>query len=232
VMQAQNNAGLRAEIADLRSETHAVAPVRAENLSLKRAAGEVAALRSEGADLDRLSEEATVLQVRMRDLARAEAAQATRAAAFDVSKLDRAPRPRFQARPKYPAALRTTGIAGAVLVDFVVDANGDVRNAVATKSTLRGAELSKGDGAATAEAPTTVVKLSNFDVVGDGEANLNGVPTEDAARLLAAAAVETVSQWKFDAGQKGGRMVNTRLQVPIVFSLANGKPQSAGGAKP
>jgi RNA polymerase sigma factor (sigma-70 family) len=232
VMQAQNNAGLRAEIADLRSETHSVASVRAENLRLKRAAGEVAALRDEGATLDRLSEEATALQARMRDLARAEAAQATRAAAFDVSKLDRAPQPRFRARPNYPAELREAGVAGEVVVDFVVDAKGDVRNAIATKSTLRSAELSKGDGAATAEAPTTALKLSNFDVVGDGEANPKGVPTEDAARLLAAAAVEAVSQWKFEAGQKGGRMVNTRLQVPILFSLGKGTPQSAGGAKP
>lgn len=232
VMQAQSNASLRAEIAGLRSETQELSAARAENLRLKRAAVEVGALRDEGATLDRLSEEANALQVRMQELVRAEAEQATRSAAFDVSKLDRAPRPRFQARPSYPVQLRTAGIAGAVVVDFIVDAKGDVRNAFASKTTLQGAEPAKGDGAAAAETPATVVKLSNFDVVGDGEAKLNGVPTADAAQLLAAAAVEAVAQWKFDAGQKGGRMVNTRLQVPIVFTLGNGKSQSAGGAKP
>ena len=212
VMQAQSNAGLRQEIAGLRLETQAV----------------VAALRAEGAELDRLGDEAAALQVRRRELARAEAARSASASAHDVSKVDRAPRPRFQARPKYPAALRAAGIAGEVLVDFVVDANGEVRNPVANVSKLAGKEFSF------AKASAGVVALSKFEVVGASSATttVNGVPTEDAARLLSAAAVEAVGQWKFDAGQKGGRMVNTRLQVPIVFSLNNGRPQPAGGAKP
>jgi len=45
---------------------------------------------------------------------------------------------------------------------------------------------------------------------------------------LAAAAVEAVRRWTFDPGQKGGRAVNTHVQVPIVFSISN----DSGAARP
>jgi len=38
-------------------------------------------------------------------------------------------------------------------------------------------------------------------------------------REFEANAVAAVSKWKFTAGQKNGRKVNTRMQVPIVFTL-------------
>jgi protein TonB len=56
---------------------------------------------------------------------------------FDISKLDQAPIPRFQARPSYPFEMRRAGISGDVLVDFIVDTNGDVRNASAVHSSQR-----------------------------------------------------------------------------------------------
>jgi protein TonB len=93
---------------------------------------------------------------------------------FDVSKLDKAPDPKFQAKPVYPFEMRRAGIAGDVLVDFIVDSNGDVRNAYAARSSQREFE---------------------------------------------AAAVQAVSKWKFRPGKKGGRAVNTHMQVPIVFTL-------------
>jgi protein TonB len=31
--------------------------------------------------------------------------------------------------------------------------------------------------------------------------------------------VQAVSKWKFRPGKKGGRNVNTKMQVPIVFSI-------------
>jgi protein TonB len=70
--------------------------------------------------------------------------------------------------------MRRAGIAGEVLVDFIVDSNGDVRNAYAVRSSQREFE---------------------------------------------AAAVQAVSKWKFRPGKKGGRNVNTHMQVPIVFTL-------------
>lgn len=93
---------------------------------------------------------------------------------FDLSKLDQHPVPRFQARPQYPFEMRRAGIAGEVVVDFIVDNNGDVQNAFSMRSSQR--------------------EFEN-------------------------AAIQAVSKWKFKPGRKGGRNVNTHMQVPIVFTL-------------
>ena len=93
---------------------------------------------------------------------------------FDISKLDQRPQEKFQAKPIYPFEMRRAGIAGEVLVDFIVDSNGDVRNAYSVRSSQREFE---------------------------------------------SAAVQAVSKWKFRPGKKGGRAVNTHMQVPIVFTL-------------
>jgi protein TonB len=94
---------------------------------------------------------------------------------FDPSKLDQVPIPRVRVNPQYPFEMRRAGITGEVLVEFIVDSNGDVRNAFAVRSTQREFET---------------------------------------------AAVQAVSKWKFKPGRKGGRNVNTRMQQPISFSLA------------
>jgi protein TonB len=54
-----------------------------------------------------------------------------------IGDLDRTPRTRFQARPDYPFAMRSQGINGTVVVDFLVDEAGvvsDVRVMSATRS--------------------------------------------------------------------------------------------------
>jgi periplasmic protein TonB len=56
---------------------------------------------------------------------------------FDISMLDQQPIPKFQARPQYPFEMRRAGIAGEVVVDFIVDTNGDVQNAYALRSSQR-----------------------------------------------------------------------------------------------
>jgi protein TonB len=93
---------------------------------------------------------------------------------FDISKLDQIPQVTYQPAPNYPFEMKRAGISGSVLVEFIVDTNGDVRNAFAVKST-----------------------------------NPEFEP----------AAVQAVSKWKFRAGRKGGRAVNSRMQVPIAFNL-------------
>jgi periplasmic protein TonB len=56
---------------------------------------------------------------------------------FDISMLDQQPAAKFQARPQYPFEMRRAGIAGEVVVDFIVDTNGDVQNAYALRSSQR-----------------------------------------------------------------------------------------------
>lgn len=94
---------------------------------------------------------------------------------FDLANLDQQPTARFQAKPVYPFEMRRAGINGEVLVAFIVDSNGDVREAYAVRSTQREFE---------------------------------------------AAAIQAVSKWKFRPGKKGGRNVNTKMNVPIVFNIS------------
>ena len=56
---------------------------------------------------------------------------------FDISMLDQTHVPKFKARPQYPFEMRRAGIAGEVVVDFIVDTNGDVQNAYALRSSQR-----------------------------------------------------------------------------------------------
>ena len=56
---------------------------------------------------------------------------------FDISMLDQTPVPRLQGRPQYPFEMRRAGIAGEVVVDFIVDTAGDVQNAYAIRSSQR-----------------------------------------------------------------------------------------------
>jgi protein TonB len=93
---------------------------------------------------------------------------------FNLSDLDQTPQPRVQGKPQYPFEMKRAGIQGEVVVDFIVDSEGNVQQAYAIKSSQR--EF---------EAP----------------------------------AVQAVSKWKFRAGRRGGKNVNTHMQVPIVFTL-------------
>lgn len=55
---------------------------------------------------------------------------------------------------------------------------------------------------------------SNGDVV-------EATALKSSQREFEAAAVQAVSKWKFKPGRKGGKAVNTRMQVPIVFSITD-----------
>jgi protein TonB len=59
------------------------------------------------------------------------------ARAFEPSQLDQGPIPLYQARPLYPENMKREGITGEAVVDFIVDPNGRVRNAVAVHSSQR-----------------------------------------------------------------------------------------------
>jgi protein TonB len=54
---------------------------------------------------------------------------------FDLADLDQRPEPRVRIAPVYPFEMRRAGIKGNVLVSFVVDSNGNVRDPFVVKST-------------------------------------------------------------------------------------------------
>ncbi len=64
------------------------------------------------------------------------------AGAVELSQLDQVPIPKYQAKPVYPVELKRSHSEGMVLVDFIVDAEGNVRNAAAAHSSNRGFEES------------------------------------------------------------------------------------------
>lgn len=57
---------------------------------------------------------------------------------FNLRDLDKTPEPRgVQAKPNYPFEMRRAGLNGEVVVRFVVDSNGDVRDVEVIRSTQR-----------------------------------------------------------------------------------------------
>lgn len=231
-LQNQENTALRGEVAALRHEAASLAVVRDDHLQLARATAEVADLRRDDAELKRLTDETRALQGRLQQVARAEQARAAAAGTqvYNISQLDRMPSPRFQARPEYPADLRSVAVEGEVVVDFVVDASGQVRDARALRSTVRGEKLVRPSDATGADVGGAVVRMKEFTVSGSrgGNATLNGVDAVQAKLALEAAAVAAVNKWLFSAGLKGGLAVNTHMQIPIVFTLSDGKPLPNG----
>ena len=182
VLQQQANAQLQREIEALRQENGQIAALQEENLRLKQIAAEVATLREDDAELAQLGIEASALKVRLQAQAKAQTANRAPAAVapyagpvYNMAQLDQIPVARYRAKPVYPFSLSRAGITGEATISFVVDSQGNVRDASAVKSTH--AEFG-------------------------------------------AAAVDAVQKWKFLPGQRGGILVNTRMQVPIVFNLS------------
>ncbi|MDO8539861.1 MAG: energy transducer TonB [Opitutaceae bacterium] len=70
------------------------------------------------------------------------------------------------------------------------------------------------------EAESAVVKV---EFIVDTQGNvLNPVAIESTNTGFNDAAVHGVGKWKFRPGFRGGRRVNTRMQVPIVFKIVDG----------
>jgi RNA polymerase sigma factor (sigma-70 family) len=151
-----------------------------QNARLREAAAEARRLRDDDVALRQLRDEALELRRQLGNAGPTRpAAAAPRPTA--AGQIDRLPAVTHREPPTYPADLLAAGIAGAVLVQIVVDANGEVRDAFPVKSSRAEFELP---------------------------------------------AIEGVRKWRFDPGVKSGRVVNTRMQVPILFT-----PEAAGTAR-
>ncbi|MDR0901425.1 MAG: energy transducer TonB [Opitutaceae bacterium] len=97
-------------------------------------------------------------------------------AIFNLADLDQVPTARgVRQAPVYPFEMKRNGINGEVVLQFIVDMNGSVRDVEVIRSTHR--EFEK--------------------------------PAMDA-----------VYKWQFRPGRKGGKAVNTRMQIPINFTLS------------
>jgi protein TonB len=60
----------------------------------------------------------------------------------------------------------------------------------------------------------------DFIVTSEGNV-VKAFAAKSSRREFELAAINAVSKWKFAPGLKGGRPVNTHMQVPIVFSLTD-----------
>ena len=93
---------------------------------------------------------------------------------FNLADLDQKPSARVQIAPSYPYEMRRQGINGEVLVGFICDSNGEVRDPY-------------------------IIRSSN--------------------REFEASALMAIQKWKSRPGKKGGKPVNTRMSLPLVFNL-------------
>jgi RNA polymerase sigma factor (sigma-70 family) len=143
VHQERSNERLAREIAGLQAQTGDFASILNDNHSLNRSADEVRSLKTAaGIGAAAFSTERE-LKKRVAGLQNDLVARRTSpntgnaraAAALDFSALDTLPAATFQARPAYPPDMRVQGVSGQVLVDLVVDNQGNVQSAVPASST-------------------------------------------------------------------------------------------------
>lgn len=196
--QQQTESQLRQEIAALQLQNQQITALQADNDRLSRAAAEVAALRRDDAEFAQLSAEAAALKSRAQADAAAAAAEQARKSAAEL-------------------AAKTMNAAKGQLIDP--------------------ATLDRLPKASSRVAPVYPAELYNqglegevvvtFIVGNDGVVH-NAVAARSSRPEFEGSAIAAVSQWKFDPGMKGGRQVNTWMQVPIVFKV-DAKQGQAGG---
>ncbi len=201
-LAVQQNAAAqaRAEMDGLRAETSQMADLQAENVRLARDQADAQRLRADDAELARLRDEAAALQKKFDAIAQAEAAevQGKQAAALAAA-----------AKAREQEVRRVAVVSGTKTLDRQ------------PKVSFRAAPVYPADMRDQGIAGSVVVSLV---VDSKGEVR-EAFAAKSTRREFEAAAIEAVKQWKFDAGVKGGRAVNTRMDVPIEFS-----PGNQGGA--
>ncbi len=206
LIQADTHAALRAELANLQSTPAQTLADGQSNDTIAIDAGlaaELADLRRDDAEFTRLAAEAAALRAQYARSAQTSVASTTpppplSGPILNVRELDSRPAPRFQARPVYPFALRQLGYGGEVVVDFVVDRDGNVHDVRARDSKIVTPE---GD-------------IRRSDLASSPALN------EAAFGALETSAADAVGKWKFRAGMKDGLPVNTRLTLPILYNVA------------
>ncbi len=197
-VQQNTSEKLKAELGSLRATNVQLEALRVENSRLARRAAEAERLRGDDAELARLRDEAAGLKQELEARARAEAAkiQARDAMARAVA-----------ARARGTAAKRATAALGTKQLDQL-----DRLPRVSLRTPpLYPYEMRR------AGIPGEVVVSLIVDANGEVR---DAFPVKSTRPEFEFAAVEAIKRWKFDAGVKGGRVVNTRMEQAIVFSTA------------
>jgi len=135
----QTGSALRAENAALAAQTAEVSQLTTENTQLDANAQKVETLRREAEALAALRVEAAQLT---EAIERENAVRQAKLAASAQQRLkpmtrgpNAVPEPVYRAQPKYPAEMKVLGIPGEVQVEFVVIADGSVRDVKTSKAT-------------------------------------------------------------------------------------------------
>ena len=196
-VQHNKSEKLEAELASLRAANTQLEELRAENRRLARNAAEAERLRSDDAELAQLQSEAAGLKQILK--ARAEAAD-------------------FKA------------LEASALALVASQRQESARQAVDGEKTKPVDQLDRLPRPSFRTPPVYPYEMRRAGITGKVIVSLivdaNGdvqdaFPAKSTRPEFESAAVEAVKQWKFDAGVKGGRFVNTRIEQTIAFSLAN-----------
>jgi RNA polymerase sigma factor (sigma-70 family) len=150
VVALQNPATVGSEAAEISWQKQEISRLRVQNRGLSLAAGHARELEDDAADIGILQKQVMDLESKADDR-RALAAgrlKANRGAPPDSSlpsetanaKSVLPPRVLTQFRPEYPAEMQSSGTSGEVLVDLIVDKDGNVQNAFAAHSSDRAFE--------------------------------------------------------------------------------------------
>jgi RNA polymerase sigma factor (sigma-70 family) len=193
VLQEKSATRLRSELEGLRSQNTELAALRLDTDRLRQNAEEARRLRADDGALARLREEAAELK-RQFDEREQRAAAAAEARRSEMATRER----------RSIAETAEKSITASNLPDRMPRPN--FRAPPPYPEDMRVAGITG----------TVVVSL----VVDSEGAVRDAFPSKSTRREFEAAAVQALKQWSFDPGVKGGRFVNTRLEVPITFSLS------------
>lgn len=215
-VQQRANEALRRELETVREQHRELVRLRGENEQLARHGAEVDSLRQDDAELARLQGEAMALQQRQAAEARAATDARWRAARAKLLNL----LTRYDDRhPSVVAQRAEVSALGAALgmpeENLAVYELKQLDQVPAPKASSRPAypfELRR-DGIP-GEVVVSFVVGANGEVTGARAAKSTQPEFESAA-------VEAIKKWKFTPGQRAGLPVNTRIEMPIVFTLGD-----------
>jgi len=194
VWQVRADRSMAEELADLSRQNRAIPSLRSENQRLAASVEEARGLRDDGANLVALQEQVRAAEARVAaQIREASAAAQARRLAASRSASGRA-LPLGDAGPAY-----------------------DVSRLDQLPSLVTQARPSYPPQLRRSGAMGQVVV--DFVVGADGSV-YNAFAASSTSPDFEASAVQAVSQWTFNPGQKGGQSVNTHMQVPIIFTLS------------